>query len=407
MLKPDALFFNRSFYPDLEATGQLLTELCEDLSHSLKVCVIAGNCYHTKNRTSFLPFFKETHKGISIMRTNNTTFSKDRFLGRIINLGSYFLYALIGGFFIRPRVIIAETDPPMIGLVGLLHSKIHRVPFIYYCQDVHPDTGVITKNPMVIAFIDRVNRLIIRNAQRIVVLGRDMKEKVFAKGGVDGNIEVIPNWIDTTSVVPVERQHNPFRKKYNLMEKFVVMHSGNIGTAQNLEILLDAAASLRREKGIYFLIVGEGSKKRELMKKAKDYKLNNFMFLSYQPKDELKYSLNAGDLHLVTLRKGLAGSIVPSKVYGIMAAGRPFVASIDRKSEVAYVAKEFNCGIITEPENVEELIKAIIWSFEHPKELERMGKNGRKAVVENFDRSIAYAKWRNLLGQVLKLEAFL
>src|ERR1043166_2412481 len=398
------LFFNRSFHPDGEASGQLLTELCEDLSHDHQVTVIAGRPYNMDRFGSWSPIKREWLGHVEILRAYNPRFNKGSFIGRLMNLFSYFCFSLLAGFSARrPDVVIAETDPPVLGLAGWFFAALYRAKFIFYVQDVFPDVGIALgkiRSPILISLLEASTRFILRHADQVVVLGEDMRKRLETKGCVSADrFQVIPNWVDTKRVQPAPSP-NSFRADHGVTDRFVVMFSGNIGLSQGLDHVLDAAAALSVHEQIRFLFVGEGAAKAGLMAKAQALGLNNVVFLPYQPKEDLSVSLSAADVHLVTLQRSLAGLIVPSKVYGIMAAGRPFIAAIEQESEPARIIGEHGCGIRIEPDNAATLSSSILWCLHNPDSLQEMGRRGREAAVRCFDRRVSVVKFHSLLEQL-------
>jgi len=400
------LFFNRSFHPDVEATGQLLTELCQDLSREHSVTVVAGRAYNMDRFGSWWPVKRELCDGVRILRAYNPRLDKRRFGGRLLNLFSYFCFSLVAGFFTgRPDVIVVETDPPVLGLIGLFFSRLYRAKFVFYLQDLYPDVGVALgtiKNRALVQLLELCTRCALCSADRIVVLGEDMRRRVLAKGcGHDDRIRVIPNWVDTKKVLP-PAGCNSFRQRHQLQDKFVVMFSGNLGLSQDLERVVTIAASLANSDRIRFVFIGEGAAKVGLMGEAGIRKLENVRFLPYEPKDKLSESLSAADVHLVTLKRGVAGLIVPSKVYGIMAAGRPFIAAVEEDTHIAQIIQEHACGVRIDPESTEQLKAAILRAAENPAALEIMGRRGREVAVKCFDRQVSVEKFNALLAEVGK-----
>lgn len=398
------LFFNRSFHPDIEATGQLLTELCQDLSRDHGVVVVAGRGYNTARFGSWLPIKREQLDKIRILRAYNPRLNKKRFLSRIVNLLSYYCFGFVAGLFAgRPDVVIVETDPPVLGLVGLFYARLYRAKFIFYVQDLFPDVGVALgslKHPWLVRLLAACTRWTLRGADRVVVLAEDMAARIHAKACCDDSrIRVIPNWVDTTKLQPLTGV-NSFRQKHHLEGKFVVMFSGNLGLSQDLGRVVEIAASLASHDRIQFVFIGEGAAKAMLMNQAAVSQLTNVRFLPYEPKEALSESLSAADVHLVTLRRGVAGLIVPSKVYGIMAAGRPFIAAVEEHTHVASVIEQHGCGIRVDPESTEQLKAAILRAAENPGMLAKMGQQGREAAVTCFDRQVSVGKFRALLAEV-------
>ena len=400
------LFFNRSFYPDTGATGQFLTELCEDLTDKgCNVTVIAGRSYGVNYLERKLISF-EKYKSINIIRVGGTFFSKRFLLLRLVNLGTYFLLAFLAGFLVKtkPHVILAQTDPPLLGIHGLFFSKYYKAKFIYSCKDLYPEVGIVTKkltDPFFNFLLDKINKFSFKFADAVFCLGEDMKQKIKNKGVIRDEIFVIRDWANTKSLFPVVDKDNLFKTKFGLNEKFTIMYSGNIGLTQNLDMVIDAAKAFKNKDEIKFLFIGEGADKANLQEKVNNLELKNVQFLSYQPKEELRYSLGAADLHLITLEKGLSGIVVPSKIYGILSCGKPFIALVDEESDVSLIAKKFSCGIMVSPGDKESLVKAVEWAVNHREEIKKMGLNGREAAVKYFDRKISTDLFYELTQKVI------
>ena len=399
-------FFNRSFWPDVEATGQLLTELCEDLAERHEVTVVAGRSYHAGERILARPVRQEeirTGRGlIRILRVGNTVFDKRRLIKRGINLATYFAGAFLAGFMLKkPDVIVAETDPPIAGLLGVFFKYWHRCRFVYYCQDLHPDVGLATgrlTNPLVVFALRQANAVILRHADRVVALGEDMKRRLIAKGVSERLIDVVPNWTDSRAV-RAESGASRFRARHGLDGHFLVMYSGNLGLSQGLDKVIETAALLRDQEDVRFLFIGKGADEGRLRRLVEVQGLGSVSFLPYQPKEALSETLGAADVHLVPLQRGVAGCIVPSKVYGIMAAGRPFIASMEPDAEAARIAGKHGCGMVIPPEDPVALAEAIRWCRSHPNELACMGANARAALLAHYDRPIATRRFeRAALG---------
>jgi glycosyltransferase involved in cell wall biosynthesis len=396
------LFFNRSFHPDVEATGQLLTELCQDLAAGgYAVTVVAGRPYNMARFGSWWPVQREQFGAVTILRAFNPRLNKRHFLLRILNLFSYFCFSFIAGCFAhRPDVVVVETDPPVLGLVALFFARLYRAKFVFYLQDLYPDIGVALgqlRLPLLIKTLDFITRLTLLHADRVVVLGEDMKRRLAMKGyQCWDRVVVVPNWVDTR-VIQTLAGPNRFRQQHQLDGRFVVMFSGNLGLSQSLDTVLEAAAGLRDEERVRFVFIGEGAAKAGLVEKAKREGLSNVQFHPYQPKEQLSESLGAADVHLVTLRRGLGGLIVPSKVYGIMAAGRAFIAAVEDDSHVAEIVRTHHCGRLIPPDDSVQLRQAITWALEQPAALREMGQRGRAAAEQDFDRPVAVAQFRGIL----------
>lgn len=401
------VFFNRAFYPDMAATGQILTELCEGLvnEYGFHVSVVAGAPAHPQNGEfkERIPLARESHKGVSILRTYSTTLSKERAVYRFTNYISYFLSSLLGGFLLKkPDVIVALTDPPIIGLAGLLWAKVYRAKFVFWCQDIFPEVALLLedfRNDHLNRFLDKINRFLLRKADRTIAIGETMKRRlVEVKNAPEEKMAVIHNWADCEKIRPIDGS-NTFRSQYGLNGKFVVMHSGNIGLSQDIGKIVEAAKILREKRDVLFLIIGEGNKKAELERKTEEWGLNNVIFLPYQPKELLKYSFSAADLFLISLKKGLAGYIVPSKLYGILASGRPFVAAVEPECEVATISRLYECGVICPPGDPAALASAIVKLYEDPENLKSMGRRSREAA-KDYDRKVALKSFCDIFSEL-------
>ncbi len=404
-------FFNRSFYPDTAATGQLLTELCEGLvrDHGCRVTVVAGVPL-LPHPTSGAPapasrgiVSQEEHHGIEILRASGTRFSKRRFIGRAANYVSYFLSACWAGLRLdRPDVVVALTDPPIIGLAGWLAAKRFRAPLVMAYQDLFPEVGALLDDfhsGAVDAALQGVNRFLCRNATRVVALGDTMRQRLIeGKGARAGQTVVISNWADTAAITPGPRL-NEFSRRHGLDEKFVVMHSGNIGLSQGLETVIEAAALLRDVPDLQIVIQGEGVRKQMLEDRTRALELTNVTFLPFQPKEQLGESFAAADLFLVSLQQGLAGYIVPSKLYGILAAGRPFVAAVEEACEVAAIARKGECGLVAQPGSARDLTDKILAFYRDRAMALSYGANAR-AIGIGFDRKAQVARYMGLFREL-------
>jgi glycosyltransferase involved in cell wall biosynthesis len=404
-------FFNRSFYPETAATSQFLTELCEALAseYGCRVSVVAGVPLLSSNgqcsREYRAILSRENYAGIEILRAHGTRLGKTTFIGRFSNYLSYFLSACYAGFRLgRPDIVVALTDPPIIGIAGYLAARRFGAPFVMYYQDIFPEAGRLLEDfhsKVIDRTLDGVNRFLARRAKRVIALGETMRRRlVEEKGAVRDRTVVLPLWADCSNITPGSKR-NRFSEENGLAGKFVVMHSGNIGLSQGLEVLLGAAKRLRHLSDLEIVFVGDGVKKAALMEEARVYGLDNVRFIPFQPKENLRESFAAADLFVVSLKRGLAGVIVPSKLYGILAAGRPYVAAVEPDCEVATITQEHNCGLVSEPENAEELAEKILLLYRDRALAQRLGENARNAALL-FDRKVMVRAYYDLLCEVAK-----
>jgi len=400
------LVLNRSFWPDIEATGQFLFELCEDLAKRHKVMVIAGRSYYAKEGKFGLFGIsrREEKSGISILRIRHTRFWKGNLLGRLINWLTFAVFAFLVALETNPRVVIVGTDPPFLGIIAMFLGKLKNVPFIYNCRDLFPDVawglGRLKKNSPLGRLYDYMNIKAFCSARFVVCLGQSMKNRLIAKGVPDEKIKIIPDWVDTSLIRPILKKDNPFFKELIPEDKFVVMYSGNIGLSQDLDVILRASKAAKESDSFCLVFLGEGAAKDRIKKQAGSLGMKNVFFLPYQPKEMLSSSLGAANLHIVSLKKGMAGAVVPSKVYGVLAAGRPYLAITDEESEAARIVREYGCGLWAMPGDIERISYLLDWALNYPSDLEEMGRKARSVAEAKYDKNIVIKEWHVVLEEV-------
>jgi colanic acid biosynthesis glycosyl transferase WcaI len=401
-------FFNRSYWPDQAATGQFLTELAEDLVSRFgsEVTVVAGrslNASQEEGRPRLAVVSREMHRGVAIHRANGTRMRPTRFAARAANYVTYFGAAAAASFGVgRQDVVVSLTDPPIIGLAALWTARRTGARFVFLCEDIFPEVATLLEdfqNRAVNGALDRINRYLLRHADAIVALGDRMRRRLVEEKGADpARIHVIHNWADCDAIVPGSKD-NAFAREHGLVDRFVLMHSGNVGLSQNLETLIDAADRLRGKERLTIAIVGDGAKREALEAMAAARGLTNVRFFPYQPKALLQDSFAAADAFLVSLKGGIEGFIVPSKVYGILAAGRPYIAATDPSSEPAQIARECGCGLVAAPGDPAALADAIATMYDDPAMTKDMGARARLAARQ-YDRKVAVQAYHELFARV-------
>lgn len=393
-------YFNRSYWPDTGATGQLLTELAEDLvaRHGIDVTVIAG--YPATPESRALPA-REIRNGVRIIRARGTRLAPRRFAARALNYLTYFASALWAGIRLpRQDVTVALTDPPIIGLAALAARP--RRGMVFYCQDIFPEVAGLLEDfhsPAINAVLEHLNRFLVRRAARIISLGNTMTARlVHGKGADADRITVISNWADTAAIVPAAKQ-NSFAAAHGLDAKFVVLHAGNLGLSQNLDVVIDAAARLASRPDILILFIGDGNRKAALEEAVRARGLSNVRFLPFQPRDQLRWTYASSDVCLVSLKPGLAGYIVPSKLYPILAAGRPYIAAVESSTEVAALTMHHRCGVLVEPGDAAQLAEAIMRLADQRDERQAMGARAH-AAAELFSRERQVGAHARLIAEL-------
>lgn len=401
------LILNQFFHPDHSATGQLMTDLAESLvGRGFEVTAVAGRGRY--NGGGRLPR-REEHLGVKVERAWATGFGKGSVAGRLADYLTFYLGAA-WKLFALPRhdVVMALTTPPLIGLLALAVCRLRGMKVAALVQDVYPDVGVAlgafrAGSPATRA-LDRLNRLVVSRADRVVVLGECMRGRVAAKAGrgAEGRIDVIHNWADGEKIYPLaEGEQNDFAEAHGLSGRFVVEFSGNFGRVNDFDAPLEAARLLKDRGDVVFLFVGDGARAGEIKERVRRGGLTNVRLLPYQPRAALRQSLAAGDAHLVTLAEGLAGLCVPSKTYGILAAGRPLLFVGDARSDVARLVLENGCGEVVRAGDAARLARIVSAWADDPEVPRRMGARARELFLRRFDRRHAVEAYAESLFKCL------
>ena len=401
--RPRVLFINRSYWPDAESTGQLLTELCEDLADRFEVTVLAGQPNQNPDQVAFRRRGPERRNGVTIRRVRHTRFPKRFLVGRLVNYLSFLLGALVAALRMPlPDVVVTESDPPLLALIGRVLQR-RGAKLVVYLLDIHPDIAVAMgklRDGRMVRGLQRILHRVYRGADRIVTPGRDMQQRI-ARAGIDAReITVLPNWIDTTLVRPV-KENNGFRQRHGLAGRFLVMYSGNLGLCQQLGDIIAAAGHLRHRPEILFVLVGDGALKASLEEQVRQLGLTNIRFFPYEPKSRLAESLSAADVHLVPLDPRVADCLMPSKLYGVLASGTPLVAIAPEDCELAQLARTDRLGAVAPPGQPEALADVLQAMHDRQADLAAMGRRARQLAEQSFDRRQITARFGDLLWDVL------
>jgi colanic acid biosynthesis glycosyl transferase WcaI len=398
--RPRLLVFNQYYWPGLEATAHLLSELLAALAEDFEITIVTGRILvHAPEPARF------THDGVEVIRVRSTAYDRRRLVPRALNYITYMIESLREGFGARkPDVVLCMTDPPVIADVALAVARRFRVPLVVISQDVFPEVAVELKrleNKSLVAVLRFLIAFYLRRAERIVAIGETMQKRLVAKGARRDRIVVIPNWVDTEAIRP-QPHDNEWSRGQMLDGRFVVMHSGNVGHAQNLDVLVRATTFLRDLDDLAVFVIGGGARLPETQRLAELLETDVVRFMGYQPRETLSQSLSAAHLHFVGLGAGLSGYVVPSRLYGILAAGRPVLVSADADSETAMVVESVGCGIVVPPGRPDRVAEVIRAAHDGAYDLEEMGRRGREYVVAEADRGVAVDRYRRLLRELTR-----
>lgn len=396
------VFVNRYFHPDQSATSRVLTDLSFRLAaHGVRVAVVTSRQLYDNPRAALAPH--EVASGVEIIRIPTATQGRSRLVGRALDYASFHAAALLAllRLLARGDVVVAKTDPPLISIVVSLAAAVRGARLVNWLQDLFPEVAVSltpgllprwVERPLV-AFRDRS----LRRAAMNVVLSEGMAQRVLARGIDAARIRVLPNWADVTSIVPLPAGRSSTRERLELAGQFVVGYSGNLGRAHEFGTLLAAARALRDDPGIVFLMTGSGARAGELKRQVEAERLTSFLFQDYQPAQLLADSLAAADVHLVSLLPALEGLIVPSKLYGILAAGRPAVFIGDPDGDVGRLVQEEGCGIAVGVGEGERLAAELRALRADPERVRIMGQKARQLALAAFTSEHAVAGWLDLI----------
>lgn len=408
------LLLSTYFEPDIASTGVLMSLLARELvevGHAMTVVTslphYGGQGIASGYRGRFVCV--ERRGGLRICRVRvHTRAARARVSGRLLNYASFNLLSGVAAALAGRHDIILTPSPPLTnGMVADLVGRLWRVPFVYNVQDVWPDVILragLVKNPQAIALLQWVERYVYQRAAAISVIGEGFRRNIISKGVPDRKIRVIPNFFDTDFVRPLNRR-NPFSRAFGLDDRFVVLFAGNIGHSQGLETVLNAARMLAQLDDILFLVVGDGAGKPSAEACARELQLSNVRFLPFQPREALPHVYASADVCLVPLRRGFTAESVPSKVFAIMASGRPLIAGVDEGSDTWTLVQTAGCGCCVQPEDPAALAGAIETLYADGELRQQLGRNGRTYVERHHTPRAVAEQYNTLLLEVARSRA--
>lgn len=404
------LLLSTYFRPDIASTGVLMTQLAEELAQlGHRITVVTSLPHYDKNRTweeyRRRLLVREQQGPLDVRRVYlYVPQRKDQLLGRLLNYASFNVLSTVVGTLAGQSDVVLVPSPPLTnGIAAFLISKLRTVPFVYNVQDIYPDIAIrlgVMTNPRVIAAFRMLEQFVYRKAAAVSVISEGFRRNLLTKGVPDSKIHVIPNFVDAKFTRPLPR-HNSFGQKHGLDDCFVVLFAGNVGLSQGLESVLHAAELLAEWPDVLFLIVGSGVAKANLVSRARSMQLENVRFLPFQPHEVVPEMYASADVCLVPLRRGFTQESVPCKVYTIMGAGKPLVASVDEDSDTWQLVAEADLGPCVEPENPQALAEGILSLYNDPARRQRCGENGRRHVVAHHTCQAIAGRYDELLTAVI------
>lgn len=410
MAKKRILGICQHFYPELVSTGLHMTELFTGLSQFQENEIHIFCSYPIKAEyRSLNPPKKEIYKNINVFRTSNSGKEHGSIFQRLLYNLLFFFKACL--YSLKKRnsydMFLLTTDPPFIAMIPWFIKKILGKPYILIMYDVYPDIAVklniLNSNGIMTKFWSAMNKAVYRNADKLVVIGEDMKAILQSKVPdiPEDRYALIHNWSDRKAVFPIKSEENIFIKEQKLENKKILLYSGNMGRTHNIEAILQAAIELENKlSDVIFLFIGGGKKKELVKKHIEEQKSGNVMSLPFQPFEILAHVLSAATFSFVCLEDEFTGMSVPSKSYGIMASGTAILGILRADSEISQTINKHNAGWVWSTNNEQSLAQLIEEILSKESEIQEKGENALAAFKENYDLAISVNKYNELLSAI-------
>ena len=399
------LFVNQYYWPDHASTAQHLTDLAEHLAargHDVHVLCSQGAYKSGTPR----PKRSEVHNGVTIHRVPATSFGRKSTLHRLLDYLSFYARAFLAAAMLpRFDVVVTLTTPPIIGLVGTMLRRLKGSRHVYWSMDLHPDASIalgrMSKRNPIVAKLAWLSDLVYRQADKVVVLGDYMADRIAAKKVRRDRLVVVPVWSRRDEIYPLPRDGHPLRASLSLADKFVVMYSGNLGLAHSFGEVIEAARRLKDRDDVAFLFVGGGPRLAEVEAAKAAEGLDNVRLMDYFPREQLHASLSVADVHLITMRSEMTGIVVPGKLYGAMASGRPTVFVGPLHCESADTIRQADCGTAVPLGAAAALVEAITTLAADPNLAAEQGRRGRTTFLDRHEKERCCEQWSALIDGLL------
>jgi colanic acid biosynthesis glycosyl transferase WcaI len=395
------LLLNQCFYPDVVATAQMGWDLARSLRHrGHEVTAVSSRAtYGTKGGR--LPR-RECVDGVFIRRIGLSLFGKSSLFARMIDFGLFHVLALIRVLTLpRQDVIVCFTTPPMVSLVGVILKVLRGTRVICWSMDLYPEVlaagKLLRSNTFPYRLLLRFDTWLMQSCDRVVCLGRCMRQRMVDRGVDPERVEVVHVWGQDEVSAYEATSDTSLRSEWDLRNRFVVMYAGNLGLGHETATMERAIRESAHDPSIQWVFVGGGKGRESLQSRLLDASLQNVQFHPYQPVGRLPELLQTADVHMASMLPGWQGLIVPSKCIGVMAVGRPLIWIGPPDSECAREIEESGCGATVEPGNWRRLLDTVIAWKQDPAFAERMGKAGATAARGPLSRDRACTRWIQII----------
>ena len=381
------LLLNLYYPPDTSATAKMAATVAEALAVRHEVTVLCGRpSYDPLERRQWRLWQEERVGQVKVVRVGSTDYPRIQMKRRVLNYLSYLALAIPRSLIELCDVVLAMTDPPFEGIVGAIVALLKAKPYVYNIQDMYPDMavgGAIVDPGLLSRVWERMHRWALRRAERVIVLGEDMRTRIERKGVSRSRIEIVRYGADIPrpDARPAPLDEDTIRAIRG-NDEFVLLHAGNLGFYGAWGTLVKAMQMLEGT-GMSLVFVGDGAQRPEVEALAKG--AGSIRFLPFFPASKIPAVLAAPDAHLITVKRGLEGVVVPSKMYGILAAGKPILAVTPSETDVASVGAKFGFAVSADPDNPQEVAEAIRALAADRGRLEDMGRAARDAAP-SYDR---------------------
>jgi len=392
------LLLNLYYPPDTSATAKMAETVVNVLAKNNYVTILCGRpSYDPTERRPWRLFQTEGTANTQVVRVGSTDFPRMQMKRRVLNYLTYTALVIPRALFTPCDAVLAMTDPPFEGIIGAFVAMLKRKPYFYNIRDMYPDMAVcgsIVKPGVLARVWEKLHRWALRRATTVIVLGEDMRKRILGKGVRRERIEIVRDGADIVPADSPQLQLDPeviqtIRGDF----RFVLLHAGNLGFYGAWSTLVSAAKQLASD-GIGFVFVGEGAQRAEIEVLAGGAR--NIRFLPFFPSNQVPSVLAAADAHLITVRRGLEGVVVPSKMYGILAAGKPIVAVAPWETDAVALGGEFGFGVGADPDRPEEVVSVIRALARAPERLAQMAGAARQAAPA-YDRANELRRFRQIV----------
>jgi colanic acid biosynthesis glycosyl transferase WcaI len=397
------LLLNLYYPPDTSATAKMAATVVEALSAHHDVTVLCGRpSYDPSERRPWRFWQTERDGKTTIIRVGSTDYPRFAMKRRVLNYLSYVALAIPRSLFLRFDVVLAMTDPPFEGIVGAIVAMLKGEPYVYNIRDMYPDMavgGAIVEPGLLARIWERVHRWALRRATRVIVLGEDMRARIISKGVNPAAIEIVRDGADIVSEdAPQPAVDGEIIRTIRGDYKFVLLHAGNLGFYGAWETLITAVRNVEAD-GVGLVFVGEGAQRAHVGALAREAK--NVRFLPFFPADKIPSVLAAPDAHVITVKRGLEGVVVPSKMYGILAAGKPMLAVAPDETDAVSLGAKFGFAISADPDDPDKIASAIRSLVMDNEKVQIMGRAAR-AVALDYDRVKELRKFVKIIEGAVK-----